>query len=168
MRQGVSQVHEGRIHRQLPIADRSVISLDQMRQRMPPRNRVLRNHIPKGHGVQVSSRSQRLVRRVALVIKEDSQGVLETLKTQEQLSHHRGVFAQIHLTSTLRIAWLTRKSTFYINAVQPSNHPNPLKRQTSRKIGFAQNPSWKIGSSFGACRRLQTDDGAPGNNPLAW
>src|SRR5712692_3810012 len=130
MRQGVSQVHEGRIHRQLPIADRSVISLDQMRQRIPPRNRVLRNHIPKGHSVQVSSRSQRLVRRVALVIKEDPQGVLETLKTQKQLSHHRGVFTQIHLTSTLRIAGLTRKSTFYINAVQPSNRPNPLKRQS--------------------------------------
>ncbi len=70
------------------------------------------------------------MRRVALVIKEDPQGVLETLKTQKQLSHHRGVFTQIHLTSTLRIAGLTRKGTFYINAVQPSNHPNPLKRQS--------------------------------------
>ncbi len=86
------------------------------------------------------------MRRIALLIKEGPQGVLETLKTHEQLSHHRGVFAQIHLTSGLRMAGLTRKGRFYINAVHLSNRPSPLKlrnlptcRKASREVGFVQN-----------------------------
>ncbi len=105
------------------------------------------------------------MRRIASLIKEGPQGVLETLKTHEQLSYHRGVFAQIHLTSALRIAGLASARTsdsismpFIHRTAQilSSRATRPRARNVSRDVAFAQNRLWRIGSSVG---RRQTDDG---------